>query len=286
MIAPVRSHRILLAAFGGPLLVVAIAQASTSPVRFLADSQPRGVGKHVLIEVNPSRFGVTSTPTSISFLLPRGWLLDPRAVAAECTPAQAAASRCPRKSRVGYGHVVLHVAGYLFPGGQTDGVTYMTAFLGHPAPPGDPASMILVGQWLGIDPLINAANRYLSVKIKKRYSITGRIIKLRSGKFGLEISFPGLPGGLTIPQQLRRLGVSAAIRKFKLEVGKVRRVRQNVTEVIQTATGPVTIQDHVLVGYHLIARPSGCPDSGQWPWQIRFGGQRTVSGTVKCDPSL
>jgi hypothetical protein len=267
-------------------LLAAIAQAATSPVRFLADSQPRGVGKHVLIDANPSKFGATSTPTSISFLLPHGWRLDARAVSKECTPAQAAALRCPRASRIGYGHVVVHLAGYLFPGGETDAVTYMTAFLGHPEVAGDPASMVLVGQWLGIDPLIKAANQFLRTKIKRKYSITGRIIRLTSGKYGLEVRWGGMPGGLQIPPQLGQLGVSAAIRRFKLEVGQVRRVRQNVTRVISTPTGTVTIQDHILIGYHLISRPVDCPGSNLWPWQLRFGGQRTVSGTVKCDPSL
>src|SRR5437588_3733939 len=94
---------------------------AAAPVQFLPDQLPAALGRRVLIDVNPSKLSARQeTPTSIAFFLPRRWLFDARAVARECTPAQAAAVRCPRASRVGLGHLVLHVAGYLFPGGQTD----------------------------------------------------------------------------------------------------------------------------------------------------------------------
>jgi hypothetical protein len=293
MIAPVRLRGSLVRV---PVLALALtalaaAVAVAGPVTFLIDSQPVGLGRHVLIDFNPSKLtSRAETPDSIAFFLPSRWQVDHRAAARECTPAQAAQTKCPTASRIGIGHAVIHVSGYLFPGGQTDGVAYVIPYLGRPAAPGDPASIVLQVQLLGLDPLINAANQYLSTKIKKKYSITGRIIPLRSGQYGYEASFSQMPGGFRVPPPLAAAGVSVTITRFKLEVGAVRRVRKPTVDVIHTrgANGKprtVRIRDHVLIGYHLLKRAKACPGSGLWPWQIQVGfpeGTQTITGTVKC----
>src|SRR5262249_20104289 len=144
----------------------------------------------------------------------------------ECTPAEATAVRCPHVARIGFGHVVTHVTGYLFPGGGTDSVTYLTAFLGPPIAGGDPASIVIEAQLLGADPVIKAFNAFLGPKIRRRTASVGRGRRIRGRRYGRESSFGGMPGGLGTPPQLTALGIRAAARRFKLEIGTVRRVRK------------------------------------------------------------
>jgi hypothetical protein len=98
-----------------------------------------------------------------------------------------------------------------------------------------------------------------------------------------------MPGGLTIPRPLAAAGVAAAVTRFKLQVGAVRRVRKNFVHriPIETLNGPGVqiVHDHHLVPYHLLARPAACPASGAWPWQIQVGfpeGVRKLSGKARC----
>jgi hypothetical protein len=289
IIAALRSLRIVGIGLLASVLIAGVAWAGA--VKFLIDSEPVSLGRDVVIDFNPSTLAPRAeTPDSIAFLLPARWRFDHRSVARECTAAQAAAVRCPAASRIGYGHVVIHVQGYLFPGGETDAVSYVTPYLGRPQQAGDRASMVLEVELLGVDPLINAANRYLQTKIKKRYSIVGRIVALKSGAYGLKTSFSGFPGGITVPPALASAGVSVSIRRFDLWVGAVRRVRKPTIHRIEapTASGgtqTITIHDHVLVGHHLLRRGRRCPAGRRWPWRIQVGfpdGAGTLVGSVRC----
>ena len=113
----------------------------------------------------------------------------------------------------------------------------------------------------------------------------GRIVRLGSGEFGLEARFDNMPGGVRVPPSLHAAGVSATITRFKLEVGAVRRMRHNFRRVIPTPTGSITVQDHVLIGYHLVTRPTSCPSARLWPWELLVDfpeGQQQIRGTVPC----
>jgi hypothetical protein len=267
-------------------LITAVAYGASRPVRFLPDSLPQGRGTDVQIDTNPTRLtGRNETPNSIAFLLPSGSRFDRHAVAHECGPAKAAAARCPRVARIGFGHVVVHVSGYLFPGGKTDGVAYMTAFLAPPTVAGDKGSLVLEVQWVGADQMIATANKYFGTHIKRKSSVIGRIIPLRSSPFGLEVAFNSMPGGIQVPPSFQQAGVNATIKRFKLILGRVRRVRKPVTRVITVGSSTVTVHDHVLVGHHLISRPASCPGSRKWPWQLRFSfpqGEQRITGAVGC----
>jgi hypothetical protein len=191
-------------------------------------------------------------------------------------------------TQIGFGHVVLHVTGYLFPGGETDAVAYMQAFLGRRLRTGDPAAIVLEIQWLSFDPVIDVLNRYVGTRIPKKSVITGRVVKLGSGPYGLEARFDNMPGGVRIPPFFAS-SITATITRFKFAMGAVRRVRRNIVRVIpvQTLNGPGVqrIKDHVLIPHHLISRPASCPGSGRWPWQLLIGfpdGRESVSGTVRC----
>jgi hypothetical protein len=285
----VRSVRIVSATFA--LLASAITAAAAAPVRFDTDSFPVLQGRSVHIDFNPSKaVPAGQTPTSVAFFLPAHWSFDAHAVRRECTAAQAAAVRCPGAARIGFGHVVAHVSGYLLPGGATDAVAYMTAFLGPPTTRGDLASIVIEVEYLSAKPLIREVNRYLGTKIPVRSSIVGRLFKVRLGGFGMELQFSGFPGGITIPAPLAEFGIKASVTRFKIDIGAVRRVKKPIVHVITvpSASGGTTvkrIRDHVLVGHHLFRRPVACPSASVWPWQIYVGfpsGVQTIGGTIPC----
>jgi hypothetical protein len=274
----------------GASLTLFAAVAYAGPVRFPPDSLPPAQGKQVWLDFNPSQAAsANETPSSLAFFLPAHWRFDARAVKRECTLAEAAAVRCPQKSWIGFGHVVTHVSGYLCPGGGTDAVAYMNAFAGQPSRPGDLASMVLEVELLSAEPLINDLNRAFGTHFRTRYSAIGRVFALHPGRYGIEVSFSGMPGGLTVPQVPFCPGLAAQVTRFKLLAGVVRRVKKPIVHVItvQTLSGPRTerIHDHVLIGHHLLSRPFSCPSSGRWPWQILVGfpqGQQRLTGSVKC----
>lgn len=275
---------------GAAILAVLATAAQAAPVTSLADSLPPARGRQVQLNVNPSQYvAQNQTPSSLALFLPSRWRLDTRARKRECAAAQAAAVKCPRGSWIGFGYTATHVAGYLCPGGGTDAIAYVNAYLGQPAAVGDPASMVLEVNLLSATPLINAVNKTLGTDLKTKYSVIGRVTRLRSGLYGLEVSFSGIPGAIAVPQIPGCSGLSAKVTVVKLLIGVVRRVKKPIVHVItvQTLNGPTTqrIHDHVLVGYHLLDRPVRCPSSRQWPWKIVIGfpsGERPVTGTMPC----
>jgi hypothetical protein len=289
MIAGVRTIRVLSLALVGMALTVAAARAGA--LRYFIDSEPPGSGSDVVLDFNPSTLtSAAETPDSFALFLPAHWRFDHRAVARECSPAQAAAVRCPAEARIGYGHAVVHAEGYLFPGGETDGVVYITPFLGQPERPGDRASIVLEVQLLGLDPLINAANQYLRTKLTPTYSIVGRLTTLATGPYGFEATFGGFPGAVTVPAQLQQQGVSASVTTFKLLVGAVRRVVKRTYDVVNapTASGgtqKLRISDREMIGYHLLRKAATCPSDRQFPYQIEVSfpsGDKRLSGVMPC----
>ncbi len=286
MIGEVRAGRVSTLTLAGAALTAAIAQAASGPVRFLPDSLPQGRGTDVQIDTNPTRLtGRNESPSAIAFLLPRGAQFDRQAVKHECSPAKAAAAACPRVARVGFGHVALHASGYLFPGGQTNFVAYLTAFLSPPSVSGDKASLVIEVHWVGAQQLISTANTYFGAHLKPKSSVIARVIPLASGTYALELSFNSMPGGVQVPPAFQARGVHAYLRRFKLIVGRVRRVRVPFTHTITVGSQTITVHDHKLVGHHLISRPASCPASRRWPWQLRFTfpqGVQRVTGSVGC----
>jgi hypothetical protein len=265
--------------------------AAAAPVRFDTDSFPVLRGRMVHIDFNPSQsLPSPQTPDAVGFFLPNGWTFDARAVSKECTSAQAAAVRCPNAARIGFGHVVTHITGYLFPGGATDAVAYMTAYLGHPTASGDLASIVIEVAYLSAEPVIREVNKYLGTKIPIKSSLTGRLFDAHFGEFNLEARFSGFPGGITVPPLFAALGINAGVTRFKIEIGAVRRVRKPIVHLISvpTSSGGTTIEripDHVLVGHHLFTRPAACPRSQKWPWQIEVDfpqATEDLGGTVRC----
>jgi hypothetical protein len=148
---------------------------------------------------------------------------------------------------------------------------------------------VIEAQLLGADPVIAAVNKFLATKIRRKKSFVGRIRAIHGRRYGLSVMFSGFPGRLTIPPTLAFAGVTAAVHRFKLEVGAVRRVKRSFVHriPIETLNGPSVeiVHDHRLVPYHMLTRPKACPASGAWPWQIQVGfpsGPATITGTTRC----
>jgi hypothetical protein len=280
-------------AFLALLALASAAAAAVSAVHFYPDGLPASVGTHFQIDFNPSKSIQPETPSSMALFMPQGFVVDTTAVTKRCSPAQATAMTCPQASRIGFGHAVIHVSGYLLPGGGTDGIIYMTTFLAPPRQPGDPAGVVLYAQWLGVDQALKALNHYLPRPIPASTEVTGRIVRLGSGggRYSLEVLFDGLPGGFRLPPPVTSAGIAAAVTTFKLDMGAIHRYKKPIVHVITAAglNGPIVqrIKDHVLVAHHLFARPLHCPGSGMWPWQITVGfpdGNAVDSGQVRCHP--
>jgi hypothetical protein len=151
--------------------------------------------------------------------------------------------------------------------------------------------MVITIEWLSADPIIDTLNKYFGLGIPKKASVSGRIARVGSGVYGLQVRFDNMPGGITIPPIVSAAGISAELTRFRLDVGAVRRVRKNIVHRVTTQglNGPmvVLIHDHILVGHHLFSRPRACPGGGMWPWQIQVGfpeGLQAISGRVHCHP--
>jgi hypothetical protein len=289
MIAAVRTLRILGLAL--VMTAVSVAMAQAGALRYFIDSEPPGVGTLVVADLNPSALtSKAETPNSVALLLPAGWRFDRHAVARECTPSQAASSSCPRAAQIGYGHTVVHVTGYLFPGGETNGVAYMTPFLGPPQHSGDRASIVLQVQVLGLAPFIDAVKQYTGVTIRTAYSLTGRVIPLHSGPYGLKLTVDGFPGGFTVPPPLAQLGVTVSDTRFKLLLGAVRRVTKKVYDYVKAptisgGTQTLKIPDRRQIGYHMLRKGPNCPGRRSWPYQIQIGfpdGTQKYSAAMSC----
>jgi hypothetical protein len=276
----------VLIAVAASAVAAAAPAAAIAGVTFAADALPAEThhGSILLADIDPSALTAhQDSPSSIAFELPRGVRLDTRARKRECSAAEAAAIQCPAESKVGEGNAVTRLSGYLFPGGQTDGVAWIEEFLGVPVQAGDPASLVLQIEWLGLDPARNAVAQVFGTQLPRRATVTGRIVPIASGPFGLELRFDALPGGLSVPRPL-----SAQVIRLKLSFGAVRRQRQNFTRKIRVRTvngGTQTqrIHDHRLLGFHLLRRPTTCP--GGWPVAVVLGfpsGPETIPGTIPC----
>ena len=288
---PIGRSRLALATVAS-FLAIAASALGASALHYWPDGEPADVGSEVDLNFNPSHVvPATETPDSLALFLPQGFKFDKTAVTKECTPAQAAAVSCPRAARIGFGYVNVHVSGYLLPGGATNAVVYLTAFLAPPTQAGDLASIVLEAEWLGVDPAFQALHKYFPVTIRTRTSEVGRLFRVSKPPYGLEISFANLPGGLRVPPPASTAGLAAAITRFKIQISAIRRTRKTIVHrmTVQGLHGPQVfkIKDHILVPHHLFARPKACPSSRQWPWQIEVGfpdGVQTVSGQVSCHP--
>jgi hypothetical protein len=240
------------------------------------------------IDVNPSKLVPSGqSPDAIAFLLPRGIALDLKSRKAMCSPTQAAANACPAPAQIGFGHTVVHVTGYLHPGGATDVLTYIKAYLGRPVFLGDPASIVFEVQLLGVTRVVQALQQNFGFTLQTKQTITARVFKPSSGPYGLEVQLTGIPGGLTLPPLVAEF-VTPTWTRFKLQIGAVLAKRVNFTRTftvptVNGGTHTIRIPDHMLVLHYLLSDPPTCHST--WPFRLQVGfpaGTRTVSFEARC----
>jgi hypothetical protein len=219
--------------------LIAIATA-VAAVAASAEQLPPGS-----VRASPSRAGAPSTLVwRASFDQPpaaqlqaydvdiaRGFRFDPRAAHGKCTVAQARASTCPAASRIGKGQGAV------------------TVF-----PPNGPPQELTLGIGFYITPpqrrhdiagLVLAAYEPVS---KLTFNLVGRMVKVRRGRYGLELRFADtaaeLPSNVTV--QLHRVNVRFGTRRT-VTVGSGARRRR--------------------VTYDLLTNPRTCGRRG-WPFLL------------------
>jgi hypothetical protein len=265
---------------------VSASALAASPAPVSVTPAVTGAPNELLLNIDPAATGAAagggSTPESLAFSLPRGMALDVQSRSALCTAAEASRVACPARSAIGFGHSVVHVTGYLFPGGDDDVVTYIRAFLGRPVTAGDAASVVLEVQLLGVERIVQAIAQNTGYHLPTTTSITGRVLRLPSGRYGVRVQFEGVPGGFRVPRP-----VTAEMTQLALQIGAVRfhRVAFEHTYQVETMNGPETLRvpDHRLVPHYLLSNPRSCPR--EWPFQLQIGfptGVRSVSYSQRC----
>jgi hypothetical protein len=277
---------------GAALTVVAgagavlAAAAEPEPVTVAPNANRHGTV--LRIDGNPSALSARAeSPQSIALYLPRGMRLDTRSRKRLCKPEEAAAVRCPRDSRIGFGHTVVHLSGYLFPGGETDAVSTLVAFLGTPPQSGGAAALVLQAKLQPERTVKSLQQAFGSAAPRTESSISGWIVPLSSGTYGLEIRFDGFPGGFTVPPPL-----SARVTRFKLALGAIRERKQTfyhrrkvkVLKGNRAVTRTVKIKDHRLISHHLLTNPRTC--QGAWPYEVEVGfpsGTERRVGPLPCE---
>ncbi len=161
----------------------------------------------------------------------RGYKFDPRAVAKTCTLAQAKASSCPAASKIGGGGGQVTV---FPPSGPPQELTLgIKFFLTAPQRPHDLSGLVLAAH---------------EPKSGLTFNLIGRMVRVRHGRYGLELRFADtateLPSNITV--QLHRVNVRfGAQRSVRVGAGAHRR----------------------RVTYHLLTNPPTCGRRG-WPFLL------------------
>lgn len=188
-------------------------------------------------------------PEAITILVERGFRFDPRAVAQLCRPAQAEEDRCPPRSTIGHGNLVIKVDGPV-PDAVGSGVFpgEIAAFLGPPAQPGDAAALVM---------RLTIANRTIVS--------TGRIAPVFPGPLGIRLAFDPLPQPPALPP-----GYTSTMLRMHAEIGASRTVR-------------LRSKRKRLARRHLIRTPRAC--SGSWAVQtlVRYPeGEDVLDSEIAC----
>jgi hypothetical protein len=217
---------------------------------------------------------------SISYVLPRGTRFDSTARARLCTRDEAAGSACPEAARIGFGRYIVTVRDFASWGGEAELAWSIEAALGRPLRRGDAASVVLTSKLLGTDSVAALLAPSLGASVvPQKQTTNGRLIR-RAG--GVELRFDRMPVRLDVaapasatPSRLE-LSLSAVWGTRK---GFVRRVK------VRTLSGYEVrrINDHRLIGHHLLRTPGSC--GSEWRSELRVGfpsGVKRTSSPIAC----
>jgi hypothetical protein len=211
---------------------------------------------------------------SLSLSLGRGMRVDPTSRVQLCSRREALAGACPDTSRIGFGRFTVVVRGYAQGNAESELAWAIDAYLGEPGRSGDAGSVVLIGKLLGANLVGALLAPSLNAPVPESTTTFGRLIRHRSGRYAVELSFDKLPAELDVASP-----VTATPSGLELSLGAVRRVRQNFVRRIKIRTPSGfqvrKVRDHRLVGHYLFRTPGSC--SGSWPAQLSVG----VGGRVK-----
>jgi hypothetical protein len=213
---------------------------------------------------------------SIAFALARGMRVDSTARRRLCKPAEAARSACPASSRIGFGRFAVAVRGYVFGGGEAELAWSIDAYLGQAIQRSDAASVVLTAKLLGASSVSALLAPALGTSVPSTATTVGRLVRLTSGAYGIELRFAELPVHFDVaaPMTVTPTGL-------ELTLSAVRRVRQDFIRriKIRTPSGYEVrkIRDHRLIGHYLLRTPPQC--NGSWLSEVRVGSSGTVKRT-------
>lgn len=201
---------------------------------------------------------------SITLSVQRGFTVDPHAVRARCSAAQAKSFACPEASRIGSGQAVVTASGAIVPGGSQDFTAAIDLFLAPPVQAGDLAGVVISFH----EPTTN-----------QRGTVTGRLIARSKGPFAYELQFEGSVGdGGQLPP-----GVTIALKRLDLRAG----ARRTVIRSHSVGQGKNRHRVKRRVTLTLLRNPPRC--NGFWKGQVVLdssdGSSSTRSVTAPCRSS-
>jgi hypothetical protein len=209
------------------------------------DPNTAGHGSHLTVDAYPGDPGMGQAPRSIVVSAARGFKVDPRARAARCSAAQARNFDCPAASRIGGGTAFGHATGAIVPGGRYDFKAAIKSFLAPPQKTGDVAGVVV---------------QVSEPTSGQRGTVTGRVVRVKDGPYGLELRFDNLGGAApSYP------GVTISIDHVRLRAGASRTVVR--TRTVTRDGRRVTVRRKHR--FDLIRNPPKC--SGAWPFRVTIG---------------
>jgi hypothetical protein len=174
------------------------------------------------------------------------------------------------------------VRDYAWWGGQAELTWSLTASLGPPRRRGDAASVVLTGKLLGLDSVSAFLGPALGADVPGTMSAVGRLVPRRSGAYGVELRFAELPVELDVARP-----VTATPTRLELVLSAVRRTREDFVRRVEVTTLDGTevrrVEDHRLIGHHLLRAPRTC--RGSWASEVRVGvpgGAKRIASRIPC----
>ena len=259
------------------------AQFGATPPPLALDPSVARQGTALLVTADASVLSSKGqSAESVSFALARGVRVDSAARERLCARDRAARSACPASSRIGFGRFVVAVRGFGLGSGETELMWSIDAYLGTPLRRGDAASVVLTGRLLGASSVSALLEPALGTRVPSTSTTVGRLVRLASGKYGIELRFEKLPVELDVATP-----VTATPARLELALSAVRRVRQDFVRRVRVRTlsgyEVRRIPDHRLVGHHLLRTPQSC--NGSWPLELRVsfpGRLKRTASPVEC----
>jgi hypothetical protein len=144
------------------------------------------------------------------------------------------------------------------------------------------ASVVLTGRLLAADSVATLLEPALGISVPRTVTAAGRLLRRRSGAYGIEVHFAKLPVYLNPAAP-----IEAPPNRLELALSAVRRIRQDFVRRIRVRTLSGyeirRIHDHRLLGHQLLRAPRRCKRS--WPSEIRVGfrgGLQRTQVRIKC----